>query len=111
MFKKIIFILITYGFFFNLFSVFAQENNTYNTYRLYPCPDWVHPEMRKKYPGYKKHKQQQKQSSIWKYQTNRPLGNIRGGGTVGYYEYLPFYRTDLLYPPKKIIFKNRYQPK
>ena len=83
------------------FFAFAQENNTY---RLYPCPDWVHPAMREKYPGYKKHKQQKKQSSIWKYQTNRPLGNIRGGGTVGYYDYLPFYRTDLLYPPKKSYF-------
>ncbi len=63
----------------------------------HPAPNWVHPELRQQYPGYKKQKEQKKNSNIWKYSTNRPLGNIKGGGSTQYNDYKPFYRP----PPKK----------
>ncbi|MEA1967089.1 MAG: hypothetical protein U9N77_02565, partial [Thermodesulfobacteriota bacterium] len=58
------------------------------------CPDWVHPGMRNKYPGYEKKKKQKKENPIWNYSTNRPNGNIRGGGTTDYYDYKPLFQPD-----------------
>ena len=63
---------------------------------LHPAPDWVHPGLRKKYPGYKKQKERKTDSPSWQYSTNRPLGNIRAGGSTEYQDYRPFYS-----PPKK----------
>ncbi|MFO7751605.1 MAG: hypothetical protein R6V41_00645 [Desulfobacteraceae bacterium] len=60
-----------------------------------PSPNWVHPQMRENYGGYKKIKK--KQSSVWEYRTNRPGGNVRGGGTTEYEDYQPFFQP---YPVK-----------
>lgn len=50
-------------------------------------PDWVPPQNRKNYPGYAIKKQRLRTADSWKYATNRPGGNIRGGGTTGYFDY------------------------
>jgi len=55
------------------------------------CPDWVNPNVRKDYPGYAIRKKRKKNSPAWKHLTNRPGGNIQGGGTTQYYDYKPFY--------------------
>ena len=62
--------------------------------KRHPSPDWVHPKMRKNYPGYEEKKRKKKNSPMWKYSTNRPTGNIRGGGTTEYKDYRPFFTPD-----------------
>ncbi len=55
-------------------------------------PDWMHPARRKDYEGYAKKKQQQRESNIWKYATNRPGGQKnQSGGTTEYKDYKPLY--------------------
>ena len=49
--------------------------------------DWVHPAVRHTYPGYEKFKNRKKTSPDWMYATNRPRGNIHGGGTSAYRDY------------------------
>lgn len=56
-----------------------------------PNPNWVHPAERAKYPGYERQKQDKQTDRDWRYLTNRPNGNIRGGGTTEYKDYRPFY--------------------
>lgn len=70
--------------------------------------DWVHPAVRHTYPGYEKLKNRKKNSPDWKYATNRPRGNIHGGGTSAYKDYKMSHpqarkkRTAYTYPsPKK----------
>ncbi|MFO7886033.1 MAG: hypothetical protein R6U68_14550 [Desulfobacteraceae bacterium] len=82
----IIFILFVFP-----FSALSQDNDPPP---LHPCPDWVHPGMRNKYPGYDAKKKRKQDSPMWKYSTNRPGGNIRGGGTVEYNDYQPFFNPD-----------------
>jgi len=60
-------------------------------------PNWVHPKLREKSEGYKRIKEQKQSSPMWKYSTNRPSGNIKGGGTTQYNDYTPFYNPS----PKK----------
>lgn len=66
--------------------------------------DWVHPALRNQYEGYRKLDNRKKNSSDWTYATNRPQGNIHGGGTVEYGEYKPFYPSPL--PKKKTAYKR-----
>ena len=54
-----------------------------------PHPNWVHPANRQKYTGYAIRKQNKKSGRDWQYSTNRANGNIRGGGTTEYKDYLP----------------------
>ena len=65
-----------------------------------PCQDWVHPNNRHLYPGYAKHEDLKKNSSIWTYATNRPGGNIIGGGTIPYNEYKPSYAPPINNPDR-----------
>lgn len=55
--------------------------------------DWVHPAMRNQYPGYQKLEDRKANSPDWRYATNRPQGNIHGGGTVQYRDYQPVSRA------------------
>ncbi|MBU0991304.1 MAG: hypothetical protein KJ737_02325 [Proteobacteria bacterium] len=66
--------------------------------------DWVHPYMRGQYAGYKKLEDRKKNSPDWTYITNRPQGNIHGGGTVNYNEYKPFLPSPV--PKKKTAYKR-----
>ncbi|MBF0101947.1 MAG: hypothetical protein HQK77_13680 [Desulfobacterales bacterium] len=68
-----------------------QQNQT-KPEDWYANPDWVHPNHYKDYPGYKANKEQKQENRDWEYSTNRPGGNTRGGGTVEYNKYKPFYR-------------------
>lgn len=63
--------------------------------------DWVHPMNRHKYEGYKKHEEQKKNSPIWTYATNRPRGNVKGGGTTSYWNYQPNYKPEFTLKNKK----------
>ena len=65
--------------------------------------DWVHPANRYKYQGYEKHKNQKRESDIWTYATNRPLGNTKGGGTISYWDYQPSYKPEFKIKHKKYI--------
>ncbi|MFH1155278.1 MAG: hypothetical protein V1793_15820 [Pseudomonadota bacterium] len=58
---------------------------------LLPNPDWVHPSMRQKYPGYAKQVQDRSSGTGWTFSTNRPGGNIRGGGTTPFADYRPLF--------------------
>lgn len=64
-----------------------------------PSPNWVHPENRAAYPGYERQKQNKRTGRDWQHSTNRPNGNIRGGGTTEYKDYLPFYTPN--HPKRK----------
>ena len=64
-------------------------------------PDWVHPANRKNYPGYRIRDQKKKDGRDWRYKTNRPGGNTRGGGTTAYLKYRSFYRKTLTSPVKR----------
>lgn len=55
--------------------------------------DWVHPAMRNQYAGYQKLEDRKQNSPDWRYATNRPQGNIHGGGTVEYKDYTPVSRV------------------
>jgi hypothetical protein len=58
---------------------------------LLPDPDWVHPSLRGKYPGYEKRLREKESGAVWTFSTNRPGGNIRGGGSTPYREYRPLF--------------------
>ncbi len=46
-------------------------------------------------------KTQRKFSPFWQYSTNKPSGNIKGGGTTKYEDYEPFYNPS----QKRIVNK------
>ncbi len=75
-------------FFLTGFTVHAE--GTDGTKRV-ASPNWVHPEARKTYEGYRKKRKKKERAKLWQYSTNRPAGNIRGGGTTTYQNYKPFY--------------------
>ena len=60
---------------------------SYSNYRL-SNPDWVPPKNRKYYAGYALKNKKMQTSLDWKYRTNRPTGNTKGGGTTLYNDYM-----------------------
>lgn len=74
-----------------LFPIVIQAQEKEQALSL-ASPDWVHPARRESYPGYRKHEEQKQTGTLWQYSTNRPLGNIRGGGTTQFQDYRPFYK-------------------
>jgi len=70
-------------------TVPAQENKKI---LVNPSPDWVHPAQRDYYPGYNILREQKKTRTLWHYATNRPKGNIRGGGTTDFQNFKPLYQ-------------------
>ncbi|MCP3899921.1 MAG: hypothetical protein GY707_09445 [Desulfobacteraceae bacterium] len=102
MFKNLIF---TFSIFFLVCivpAVYAIEpSNTTNNKKSkikknVPNVNWVHPSLRESYQGYAKFKEQKQYSPMWKYSTNRQSGNIKGGGTIKYNDYTPFYHPSML---------------
>jgi hypothetical protein len=59
--------------------------------KIIASPNWVHPSLRRNNAGYKKLIEQKKLSPMWRHTTNRPSGNIIGGGTTKYNDYKPFF--------------------
>ena len=104
--KSIIFIFILFSISYTLPVVYAMDpadNRDNKKVKFQPSStlNWVHPKIRESYKGYEKFKIQQQLSPMWQYSTNRPSGNIKGGGTTKYQDYTPFYS-----PSQKSIKKN-----
>ncbi|MCK5542034.1 MAG: hypothetical protein KAI40_05025 [Desulfobacterales bacterium] len=97
--KNIIIILILLLFIYSLSTVYAmgpidnRDNNNYkkSKFKSSSTLNWVHPNLRESYKGYTKLKLQKQLSPMWQHTTNRPSGNIKGGGTTKYEDYTPFY--------------------
>ena len=105
--KNIIFILLYFIYsLFVLSSVYAmnpnnKKNRSVSKIQNISSPNWVHPNLRKNHQGYEKLKAQKTYSPIWQYNTNRPSGNIKGGGTTKYKDYTPFYHPSHKYKKKE----------
>ena len=65
--------------------------------KIIASPNWVHPNLRENHKGYSKIEMQKQYSSIWQHSLNRQSGNIKGGGTTQYYDYVPFYHPSQKY--------------
>ena len=103
--KNILFILLYFACSnFAFSSVYAMNSNKANNVskvQNISSPNWVHPDLRKNHQGYEKIKVQKEYSPVWQHNTNRPSGNIKGGGTTKYKDYTPFYHPSLKYKKKE----------
>jgi len=88
---KILFYLFLVIFSFSGVHAKNQSDSRDSRVKNLGSPNWVHPSLRKNYKGYEKRKLQKQSSSVWQHSTNRPSGNIKGGGTTQYKDYTPFY--------------------
>lgn len=67
-------------------SVFAKDYNKGQLPNV-ANPAWVYPSNRQYYKGYEKKKNRMDNHRSWQYNTNRPTGKNKGGGTLDYYDY------------------------